>query len=147
MKFANSKDIKRAQDLGKHAGAVNSTPKEIARSKASSGAQSIMDKRKILGRLEAIADQWDDYEVTRPYIQRCIALWPDSQYRTAYTEGESIGKYLKSQIRFIGIGKDFLLKKYLIKDETGTLISGRPYEFDEVARIIYNTLLKRSIAW
>jgi hypothetical protein len=145
MKFADSKDIKRAQNLGKHSGAVNSSPREIARGKASSMAQSITDKRKILGRLEAISDQWNDFEVLFPFIERCVQLWPNSQYVDAAREGDSIGRYLKTQIRPLGIGKDLLLNKYIIKNETGDLIGGRPYEFDEVARIIYNTMLKRRI--
>jgi hypothetical protein len=147
MKFADSKDIKRAQDLGKHSGAVNSSPAEIARGKASAMAQAITDKRKILGRLEAIADQWKDYEVVRPFIERCTLLWPNSQYDMAYQEGHAIGIYLKTQIRSLGIGKDLLLNKYLISNESGTLISGRPYEFDEVARLIYNIMLERRIKW
>jgi hypothetical protein len=147
MKFADSKDIKRAQDLGKHSGAVNSSPREIARGKASSMAQAITDKRKILGRLEAIADQWKDYEVVRPFIERCLLLWPNSQYDMAYQEGDAIGKYLNIQIRSLGIGKELLLNKYLISNESGTLISGRPYEFDEVARLIYNIMLERRIKW
>lgn len=147
MKFADSKDLKRAQDLGKHSGVVNLSPTEIARGKASSMAQAITDKRKILGRLEAIADQWGDYEIVRPFIERCILLWPNSQYEMAYNEGDSIGKYLKTQIRSLGMGRDFLLNKYTAKEPSGVLISGRPYEFDEVARLIYNILLERRIKW
>lgn len=147
MKFADSKDLKRAQDLGKHSGVVNLNPTEIARGKASAMAQAIRDKRKILGRLEAIADQWKDYETVRPFIERCVLLWPNSQYEMAYKEGDSIGKYLKTQIRSLGMGRDLLLNKYMAKEPSGVLISGRPYEFDEVARLIYNILLERRIKW
>jgi hypothetical protein len=145
MKFADSKDIKRAQDLGKHSGAVHSSPREIARGKASAMAQAITDKRKILGRLEAIADQWKDYETVRPFIERCILLWPNSQYDIAYQEGDAIGRYLRSQIKSLGMGRIFLTNKYAAKDPTGVLISGRPYEFDEVARLIYNIMLEKNL--
>lgn len=145
MKFADSKDLKRAQDLGKHSGVVNLSPIEIARGKASSMAQAIDDKRKILGRLEAIADQWKDYEVVRPFIERCILLWPKSQYSTAYIEGNSIGRYLRHQLKPLGMNRTFLTTKYAAKDPTGILISGRPYEFDEVARLIYNIMLEKNL--
>jgi hypothetical protein len=147
MKFADSKDIKRAQDLGKHSGAVNSSQMEIARGKASSMAQAITDRRKILGRLEAVASVWNDYRVLEPFMEKCIYLWPNSQYSTAFNEGNNQGIYLKTALRSMGIPRDFLLNKCLINDETGTFITGQPYEFDEVARIIFNTNLKRKLNW
>ena len=147
MKFADSKDIKRAQDLGKHSGAVNSSQMEIARGKASSMAQAITDRRKILGRLEAVASVWNDYRVLEPFMEKCIMLWPNSQYSTAFNEGNNQGIYLKTTLRQMGIPRDFLLNKCLINNETGTFITGQPYEFDEVARIIFNTNLKRKLNW
>jgi len=147
MKFADSKDIKRAQDLGKHSGAVHSSTMDIARGKASTMANAITDRRKILGRLEAVSSVWNDYSVLEPFIERCIMLWPNSQYSVAYHEGNKQGIYLKTTLRQMGIPRDFLLNKYLINNESGMLINGHPYEFDEVSRIIFNTLIKRKIAW
>jgi hypothetical protein len=147
MKYADSKDIKRAQDLGKHSGAVNSSPTDIARGKASSMAQAITDRRKILGRLEAVSSVWNDHQVLEPFIKKCIELWPNSQYSIAFNEGNIQGIYLKTELRQMGIPRNFLLNKFTIKDEIGTFITGHPYEFDEVARIIFNTNLKRKLNW
>ena len=147
MKFADSKDIKRAQDLGKHSGAVHSSTMDIARGKSGTMANAITDRRKILGRLEAVSSIWNDYQVLHPFIERCLMLWPNSQYSVAYQEGNKQGIYLKTGLRQMDISKDFLLNKYLINNESGVLINGHPYEFDEVARIIFNTLLKRKITW
>ena len=147
MLFADSKDIKRAQTLIIHSGAINSSPIEIARVKASTMANSIKDKRKILGRLEAVSSVWNDYSVLHPFIERCIILWPNSQYSVAYHEGNKQGLYLKTSLRQMGIPRDFLINKYMINNESGVLINGDPYEFDEVARIIFNTLLKRRSVW
>jgi hypothetical protein len=147
MKFADSKDIKRAQDLGKHSGAVHSSTMDIARGKASTMASAITDRRKILGRLEAVSSVWNDYQVLEPFIERCLMLWPNSQYSVAYYEGNKQSIYLKTELRQMGISKDFLLNKYLINNESGVLINGHPYEYDEVSRIIFNTLLKRKIVW
>lgn len=147
MIFADSKDIKRAQDLSKHSGAVNSSPLTIARGKASSMAQAITDRRKILGRLEAVASVYDDYQVLEPFMERCIQLWPNSQYSIAFHEGKHTGRYLKMEARSFGISREFLIKKYTLTDQNGLLISGHPYDFDDVARIIFNTNLKRSIIW
>ena len=63
MKFADAKDIKRARELGNHSSSVNLSRTEIARGKSSAMAQAITDKRKILGRLEAIASEWTDREI------------------------------------------------------------------------------------
>ena len=147
MRFADSKDIKRAQDLGKHSGAINSTPRDIAIGKSSAMAQAITDKRKILGRLEAVDSVWDDYQVLLPFIERCIQLFPNSQYELAAKMGRIIGRYLKLNIRSFGISKRFLLNKYRLANQNGALINGEEYDFDEVARIIFNTMLERSINW
>jgi hypothetical protein len=150
MRFADSKDIKRAQDLGKHSGAVHSSKTDIARGKASSMAKAITDRRKILGRLEAIADVWaHDYETIEPFIDRCIMLWPNSQYSEAAAKGRIIGEFLFKNISRagLGIGRSTLIKKYSLTQPSGTLFIGEPYEFDEVARIIFNTMLERSISW
>lgn len=147
MRYADSKDIKRAQDLGKHSGAVHSSPTEIARGKASSMAAAITDKRKILGRLEAISNVWKDYNVLLPFIERCIVLWPNSQYEKAYAEANKQATYLKTEIRRLNINYDFLIRKYLINQESGNFINGDSYEFDEVARIIFNAILKRKLTW
>ena len=148
MRYADAKDLKRAQDLGKHSGASKYTsPTEIARGKSSSMAAAITDKRKILGRLEAVASIWDDYVIMSNFIDRCIMLWPDSQYSEAFNAGYKQGTYLKREMRNLSIPKDFLLKKYLINNETGNFINGQSYKFDEVARIIFNTMLKRQILW
>ena len=71
MEYANAKDIKRARDLGLHSGATNLQAFEIARGKASTMAQAITDKKKILGRLEAVASEWDDFRVLKPFIDKC----------------------------------------------------------------------------
>jgi len=139
MRFADSKDIKRAQDLGKHATAVYLSTKEIAKGKANAMANAITDRRKILGRLEAVASVWDDYSVINPFIHRCVALWPGSQYSKAYYEAIRQRGYLKSLIA-MGFSKEYLLDKYLIRNGSGVFISGHPYEFDEVGVIIFNTI-------
>ena len=141
MRFADSKDIKRAQDLGKHSTAVYLSTKEIAKGKANAMANAITDRRKILGRLEAVASVWDDYPVIIPFIQRCVVLWPGSQYAKAYYEAINQRAYLKSLIA-MGFSKDALLDKYLIRNGSGVFVSGHPYEFDEVGILIFNTMLK-----
>jgi hypothetical protein len=141
MRFADSKDIKRAQDLGKHSTSVYLSTKEIAKGKARTMASAITDRRKILGRLEAVASVWDDYPVISPFIQKCVSLWPDSQYSKAYYEAINQRGYLKSLIA-MGFSKEYLLDKYLIRNGSGVFISGHPYEFDEVGVIIFNTMLK-----
>jgi hypothetical protein len=42
----------------------------------------------------------------------------------------------------MGFSKDYLLDKYLIREGSGVFVSGHPYEFDEVAVLIFNTMLK-----
>ena len=145
MLFADSKDLKRAQDLGKHSGAIHSSSLDIARGKASSMAQAITDKRKILGRLEAVASVWKDFYVLSPFIDRCTDLWPNSQYYEAYIYSNLIASYIKNEIRNMDISKEFLLGKYLITEPTGKLLTGQPYEFDEVARLIFNTIFTHKI--
>lgn len=147
MEFANSKDILRAETLGKHKGATNSSELEIARSKARSEAALIKDTRKILGRLEAMENKWKDYEIVSPFIERCVALWPNSQYSFAYFHGKNTGIYLKTNLRQMGIAKDTLLKKSILIDSKGKTIIGISYEFDSVGLLIFNTLLKRFIDW
>ena len=98
MEYANAKDIKRARDLGLHSGATNLQAFEIARGKASTMAQAITDKKKILGRLEAVASEWDDFRVLKPFIDKCCELWPGSQYTQARALGLKTGIYCKMRI-------------------------------------------------
>ena len=143
--YADDKDLKRAKDLGKHSGAVYANSSEIARGKASSMAAAITDKRKILGRLEAVASIWSDYDVLYPFIQKCVRLWPNSQYEKAYSDAKNQSSYLNNEIKKMGISRDYILKKYLISNESGGLSRDQNYEFDDVSKIIFNTLLKKNI--
>jgi hypothetical protein len=151
MRYADSKDIKRSRDLGSHSGAVHSSTIEIARGKASSMAKAITDRRKILGRLEAIASEWRDYEIISPFIERCIQLWPNSDYEKALEYGKKSGRYLNNHIKWesiIGgkrIGVNSILNTYSLKSPESRLIDGTPCGFDEIGIIIYNTLLRRNL--
>jgi hypothetical protein len=155
MEYANAKDIKRAKDLGIHSGVINLNTREIARGKASSMAQAITDKKKILGRLEAVASEWEDYQVLKPFIDKCCELWPGSQYREAFTLGRKTGLYCKLYIiggRATGYGglsidRKFIEDKVNLNDNRGVTLTGHPYEYDSVARIIFNTMCQRNMTW
>jgi hypothetical protein len=152
MKFADSKDIKRAQDLGKHSGAVRKDEREISRGKASSMAKAITDKRKILGRLEAIANVWTDTQVIMPFVDKCLQLWPNSIYTQAYIAGTRQGKYMNlMRPNWRGedinsLSKTVLYQKGIIESESGKTITGYKYEnWDPVAIIIFNTSFKYNL--
>jgi hypothetical protein len=151
MKFAEAKDIKRAQDLGKHSGATSSGEREIARGKASSMAKAITDKRKILGRLEAIASMWTDNMVLMPFVDKCIYLWPNSIYVQAYRAGERQGKYMnrmrpnwRSDFN-LELDMRALREKGTISSDSGKTITGYEYEWDPIAVIIFNTVFKANL--
>lgn len=147
MRFADAKDIKRAQTLGKHSGSIYLSRLDIARGKASAMAQAITDRRKILGRLEAIADQWDDVFILMPFVEKCISLWPNSIYSQAYRAGKRQGRYMNrmkpnwGQEDRLDLSIDSLRKKGLIESESGKTITGYEYDWgDPVAVIIFNTV-------
>lgn len=150
MRYADAKDLKRAQDLGIHSGAVHLSRREIAEGKAASMANAITDKRKILGRLEAVASVWDEYTILDPFIDKCVRLWPNSQYAIAYDRANKIGDMMRGLRWGLGLPGTLasgpIKKKCLLTSPTGKLITGEPYEFDEVAIIIFNTIFKRRIA-
>jgi hypothetical protein len=148
MEYANAKDITRAKSLGIHSGAKNLSTRDIARGKASSMATAITDRKKILGRLEAVATEWNDYQILTPFIERCLILWPGSQYAEAYRMGQLIGQYLKTIRIKSSIDKNYLLDMGKIKERQGKFIfTNKPYNFDSVAIIIFNTMYNRAIAW
>lgn len=146
MRFADAKDIRRAQDLGKHSGSINLLPVEIARGKASSMAQAITDKRKILGRLEAIAGEWTDRRILMPFVEKCVSLWPNSIYTQAYWAGERQGRYMNKmrpnwrKDDNLELSTNALRKKGEITSESGKTITGYEYEWDPVGVIIFNTV-------
>ena len=145
MEFATPKDLMRADSLGKHSGAVNSSQLEIARGKASTMALAITDKNKILGRLEAISAKWRDYHVLEPFIDKCIQLWPNNQYEIARREGKLVGKYLRSMSWDINpcINVNDLRKMGILMLPEGKFITGKPYTFNSVGLIIYNIEFER----
>jgi hypothetical protein len=151
MRFADAKDIKRAQDLGKHSGSVHMSRIEIARGKASAMAQAITDKRKILGRLEAIASEWEDREILMHFINKCRNLWPNSIYTQAYWVGERQGKYMNKmrpnwrQDDNLELSIRVLRKKGIISSDSGKTITGYEYQWDPVAVIIFNTVFKYNL--
>lgn len=145
MRYADAKDLKRAQDLGVHSGAVYLSRKSIAEGKASSMALAITDKRKILGRLEAVASVWSEYTILDPFIDKCLKLWPNSQYTFAYNMGNKIGEMMRGLRWGIGLAIVPIKKKCLLTSSSGKLITGEPYEFDEVGIIIFNALIKHRI--
>ena len=143
MDYATKKDIERANTLGDHLGATNLSRVKIARGKASSMAKAIKDRNKILGRLEAVADQWGfDYDVLLPFMKKCIELYPDSIYSEAYNSGLDDSLYLRWKITVpFGISRKQIFEKATLKDREGVTIIGAPYKYDSVALIIYNTRL------
>lgn len=151
MKFADAKDIKRARELGNHSSSVNLSRTEIARGKSSAMAQAITDKRKILGRLEAIASEWTDREILNVFIKRCCALWPNSIYTQAYWAGERQGKYMNKmrpnwrKDDNLELSTHSLRKKGTITSESGKTITGYEYEWDPVAVIIFNTIFSYNL--
>lgn len=144
MEFATKKDIERASTLGDHSGATNLPRIKIARGKASSMAKAIKDKNKILGRLEAVADQWGfDYDVLLPFMKKCVELYPDSIYSEAYKSGHETSLYLRWKITVpFDISRKQIFEKAALKEREGVTILGAPYKYDSVALIIYNTRLK-----
>ena len=153
MEYANDKDIKRAKDLGLHSGVINLQAFEIARGKASTMAQAITDRKKILGRLEAVASEWDDFRVLKPFIDKCCELWPDSQYTEARDLGWKTGKYLKLSVigssynNGLKIDKDSIEERARLDTPSGRTLTGHPYEYDSVGLIIFNTMFKRNMKW
>jgi len=152
MRFADAKDIKRAGELSFHSGANRSTPTEIAIGKASSMAKAITDRRKILGRLEAIANVWDHTEIIFPFVYKCLQLWPNSIYTEAYNAGVRQGKYMnlmRPNWRGEGLNslsKSVLSQKGIISSESGKTITGYAYEnWDPVAIIIFNSVFKGNL--
>jgi len=149
MEFANDKDILRASTLGQHKGATHSSVIEIARGKARTEAAAIRDRRKILGRLEAMDDKWKDFEISEPFIKQCIALWEDDpQYVEAKNKGKNLGIYLKVMRSAYGLSYDFLLKKATLTTKTGKIF-GTPdtYSYNSVGILIFNTYLKKFSRW
>jgi hypothetical protein len=144
MEFATKKDIERASTLGDHSGATNLPRIKIARGKASSMAKAIKDKNKILGRLEAVAEQWGfDYDVLLPFMKKCVDLYPDSIYSEAYKSGHETSLYLRWKITVpFDISRKQIFEKAELKEREGVTILGAPYKYDSVALIIYNTRLK-----
>ena len=144
MEYATKKDIERASTLGDHSGATNLPRIKIARGKASSMAKAIKDKNKILGRLEAVAEQWGfDYDVLLPFMKKCIELYPDSIYSEAYKLGHETALYLRWKIIHpFDISRKQIFEKAELKEREGVTILGAPYKYDSVALIIYNTRLK-----
>jgi hypothetical protein len=147
MEYANDKDIKRAKDLGVHSGVINLQAREIARGKSSSMSQAITDKKKILGRLEAVASEWDDYQVLKPFIDKCCELWPNSQYSEARDLGWKTGKYLKLNLRVLNIDLKTIEKRARLVAPSGVTLTDHPYEYDSVARIIFNIMLLKNMKW
>lgn len=147
MEYANAKDIKRAKDLGVHSSVINLQAREIAKGKASSMSQAITDKKKILGRLEAVASEWNDYQVLKPFIDKCCELWPNSQYSEARDLGRNTGRYLKLNLRVLNISLKAIEKKAKLVAPSGVTLTGYPYEYDSVARIIFNIMLLRNMKW
>lgn len=144
MEYATKKDIERSSTLGDHSGATNLSRVNIARGKASSMAKAIKDKNKILGRLEAVADQWGfDYDVLLPFMKKCVELYPDSIYSEAYKSGHETSLYLRWKITVpFDISRKQIFEKAILKEREGVTILGAPYKYDSVALIIYNTRLK-----
>ena len=144
MEYATKKDIERASTLGDHSGATNLPRIKIARGKASSMAKAIKDKNKILGRLEAVAEQWGfDYDVLLPFMKKCVELYPDSIYSEAYKSGHETSLYLRWKIIApFDISRKHIFKKATLKEREGVTILGTPYKYDSVALIIYNTRIK-----
>lgn len=147
MEYANAKDIKRAKDLGVHSGVINLQAREIARGKGSSMSQAITDKKKILGRLEAVASEWNDYQVLKPFIDKCCELWPNSQYSEARDLGRKTGIYLKLNVRVLNIDLKTIEKKSKLVAPSGVTLTGYPCEYDSVARIIFNIMLLEFLKW
>lgn len=147
MEYANAKDIKRAKDLGVHSGVINLQAREIARGKGSSMSQAITDKKKILGRLEAVASEWNDYQVLKPFIDKCCELWPNSQYSEARDLGRKTGIYLKLNVRVLNIDLKTIEKKAKLVAPSGVTLTGYSYEYDSVARIIFNIMLLEFLKW
>lgn len=137
MLFATPKDIQRAKDLGLHKGYTHMDPIEIRRSKANSGAQLITNPHKILGRLEAMISQHDDFHIINPYISRCSTLLPGSQYDKAEYLGKQYGAYVSVLGRRLDIRNSM---RALTKSKD--LIINVDYEFDELAWSIFWVLAK-----
>jgi len=144
MRYATPKDIDRAATLGEHKGATHSSKWAIARGKASTMANAITDKKKILGRLEAVADKWNnDSTILEPFIHKCLNLYPEGMYRGAYALGEKYGNYATklyySKLVRDNIGGYPIAKKAgKLKNLKGRLVTGVEYDYDEIALIIFN---------
>lgn len=149
MEFANEKDILRASTLGKHKSVVNQSEIDTARGKARTEASAIKDKKKILGRLEAMEDRWKDFDVVVPFIEKCIELWPEEpQYKEAKDKGKNLGIYLKTLRITYGLPKQFILNKGLLTSKTGKFF-GTPdsYSYNVIGILIFNTYFKKYSNW
>jgi hypothetical protein len=93
MEFATQKDVERAEVLnwrGSSFGYGYLVPN------ASKMAKLIKNEKKLIGRLEAIAEKWQDPNVIKPFLKRILEIAPKSSYATAIRKGLNDGKYSMS---------------------------------------------------
>jgi len=93
------KDTKRAEELGigvhgKVDPIEGGGPQTINKSKKM--AKAITDKGKLIARMVAIADKYDNPLVVRPFVDRVLELNPDPKYAAAYRIGLSDGRYSRT---------------------------------------------------
>ena len=93
------KDTKRAEELsigvnGKVDPVEGGGPQTINKSRKM--AKAILDKGKLVARMTAIAAQYDNPLVVRPFVDRMLELQPDPKYVAAYRIGLSDGRYSRT---------------------------------------------------
>jgi len=88
-----AKDIERAKGLEWRGHTFGG---DILYSNAKKMAKSIKDPQKILGRLEAVKDEWRRESVSFPFCQRAAELNPGTDFSRAYHSGIHDGTYSMS---------------------------------------------------
>jgi hypothetical protein len=90
------KDRMRARELKNgRAGKVDPDPdgSDIAISNATKMAKLITDTGKLMARMEAIADQYSNPAVVKPFVDRVLVLLPSSKYAAAYNLGKKEAEF------------------------------------------------------
>ena len=93
MEYATEKDIDRAKTLNWRGASFDPNGGDLAIGNASKMAKLITDRNKILGRFEAVCNEWSDINIRMPFATKLRELWPSSRYTSAYEAGHNSGKH------------------------------------------------------
>jgi len=93
MEFATQKDIERAENLNWRGSTFGYS---LIVPNATKMAKLIKNEQKLIGRLEAVAEKWQDPDAIKPFLKRILEIAPNSTYASAISKGLNDGKYSMS---------------------------------------------------